>query len=98
MFQDITNYVNNCPHCQTVKGDCVDPKTKLGSVTAHKPMDLLDIDFSKVDHSKDSKKNILVLTDAYTKFSQVFVTPNQKALTIVKILVGKWFYVYGIPT
>ena len=30
MFQDVTNYVQNCPHCQTVKGDYVHPKTKLG--------------------------------------------------------------------
>ena len=61
-------------------------------------MDLLCIDFTQVDPSKSSKENILVLTDAFTKFSQAFVTPNQKALTIAKILVDKWFYVYGIPT
>ena len=55
------------------------------------------IDFTKVDPSKDSEKNILVLTDAFTKFNQVFVTPNQKAITIAKILLDKWFYTYGIP-
>ena len=55
------------------------------------------IDFTKVDPSKDSKENILVLIDTFTKFSQAFVTPNQKAITITKILVDKWFYVYGIP-
>ena len=97
MFQDITNYVKSCPDCQTEKGDYVDPKTKLGTITAHNPVDLLCIDFTKVDPSKDGKENILVLTDAFTKFSQVFVTPNQKALTIAKILVEKWFYIYGIP-
>ena len=53
--------------------------------------------FYKVDPSKDSKENILVLTDAFTNFSQAFVTPNQKSITITKILVDKWFYVYGIP-
>ena len=26
-----------------------------------------------------------------------FITPNQKVITIAKILVNKWFYVYGIP-
>ena len=61
-------------------------------------MDLLCIDFTKVDPSKDSKENILVLTNAFTKVSQVFITPNQKALTIANILVDKWFYIYGIPT
>ena len=55
------------------------------------------IGFTKVDPSKDSKENILVLTHAFTKFSQAFVTPNQKAITIAKILVDRWFYVYGIP-
>ena len=60
-------------------------------------MDLMCIDFTKVDPSKDGKENILVLTDAFTKFSQAFVTPNQKAITIAKILVDKWFYTYGIP-
>ena len=59
-------------------------------------MDLLCINFTKVDPSKSGKENILVLTDAFTKFSLGFVTPNQKALTIAKILVDKWFYVYGI--
>ena len=49
MFQDVTNYVKNCPHCQTAKGDYVDPKTKLGTLIAHNPMDLLCIDFTKVD-------------------------------------------------
>ena len=60
-------------------------------------MDLLCVDFTKVGPSKSGKENILVLTDAFTKFSQVFVILNQKALTIAKILVDKWFYVYGIP-
>ena len=60
-------------------------------------MDLMCIDFTKVDPSKGGKENILVLTDAFTKFSQAFVTPNQKVITVAKILVDKWFYVYGIP-
>ena len=60
-------------------------------------MDLLCIDFTKVDPSKDGKENILVMTDAFTKFSQASVTPNHKVCTIAKILVDKCFYMYGIP-
>ena len=97
MFQDVTNYMKTCPRCQTAKGDYTDPKTKLGTIIANNPMDLLCIDFTKVDPSKSGKENILVLTDTFTKFSQAFITPNQKVLTMAKILVEKWFYVYGIP-
>ena len=75
------------------KGDYKDPKTKPGIIIANNPMDLLCIDFTKVDLSKSSKENILVLTDAFTKCSQAFVAPNQKALTMAKILVDKWFYI-----
>ena len=61
-------------------------------------MDLLYINFTKVDPSKSSKENILVLTDAFTKISQAFITPNQKGTYCSKILVDKWFDIYGIPT
>ena len=43
------------------------------------------------------KKTSWFLSDIFTTFSQAFVTPNQKAITFAKILVDKWFYVYGIP-
>ena len=97
MFQDVTKYVKECPHCQIAKGDYTEPNTILGVIIANNPMDLVCIDFTKVDPSKDGKENILVLTDTFTKFSQAFVTPNQKAITIANILVDKWFYTYGIP-
>ena len=61
-------------------------------------MDLLCIDFMKVDPSKDGKENVLVMTDAFSKFSVAVVMTNQQAKTVAKALVDKWFYVYGIPT
>ena len=90
--------MKTCPQCQKAKVDYTDPKTKLCTIIANNPIDLLCIDFTKVDPSKSGKENILVLTDTVTKFSQAYLIPNQKVLTIAKILVDKWFYVYGIPT
>ena len=94
---DATEYVTNCHRCHVAKGHYTGPHTQQGSLVANNPLNLLCIDFLKVDPSRDGKENILVLTDAFTKFSQAFVTTNQKALTIAKVLVEKWFYVYGIP-
>ena len=97
MNHDATEYVTNCHWCHVAKGHCTGPHIQQGLLVANNPLDLLCIDFLKVDPSRDGKENILVLTDAFTKFSQAFITNNQKALTIAKILVEKWFYVYGIP-
>ena len=69
----------------------------MGNLIANNPLDLLYIDFTKVDPSCTGKENVLVMTDAFTKYSQAVVTPNQKALTVAKVLVDKWFHVYGTP-
>ena len=52
----------------------------------------------KVDPSKDGKENVLVMTDAFSKFSVAVEMPNQQVKTVAKALVDKWFYVYGLPT
>ena len=96
MNHDVTKYITNCHLCHVVKGHCTGPHTQQGLLIANNPLDLLCIDFLKVDLSRDGKETNLVLTDAFIKFSQAFITNNQKALTIAKILVKKWFYVYGI--
>ena len=87
MFQDITRYAKECPPCQNTKEDYTEPNTIRGVIIANNPMDLMCIDFTKVDPSKDGKENILVLTDAFTTFSQAFVTPNQMVFLHVYIAI-----------
>ena len=58
---------------------------------------MLCIDFTKADVAKGGKENILVFTDAFSKFSQAFVTSSQKSLVIAKLLVEKWFSIFSIP-
>ena len=45
----VTNGVKNCKWCQTAKGPYVDPDQSQGSIIANNPIDLLCIDFMKVD-------------------------------------------------
>ena len=97
MFADAERWVSQCQRCLISKGDYNEPKTVQGSLVANQPLELLCIDFTKADVAKGGKENILVLTDAFSKYSQAFVTPNQKSLTVAKVLVEKWFSVFGIP-
>ena len=97
MYADTDCWISQCERCLISKGDYTEPKTQQGSLTAQQPLDLLCIDFTKADIAKGGKENILVLTDAFSKYSQAFVTNNQKALTVAKILVEKWFSAFGIP-
>ena len=90
--------MKKCQWCQTAKGPYVDPDPSQGSIIANNPMDPLCIDFMKVDLSKDGKENVLVMTDAFSKFCVTVVMPKQQAKTVAKALVDKWFYTYGIPS
>ena len=92
MNQDVTNYATNWHQCHVAKGHYTGLHTQQGSLVANNPLDLLCINFLKVDPSRDGKENILVLTDAFTKFSKAFITNNQMTPTSAKILVDKWFY------
>ena len=78
MNHDITEYVTNCHQYPVTKGH-TGLQIQWGSLVANNPLDLLCIDFLQVDPSRESKENIWVLTDIFTKFSQAFITNNQKS-------------------
>ena len=97
MFVDTNHWLSQCKWCHIAKGDYTEPKTQQGSLVARQPLELLCVDFTKADVAKGGKENILVLTDTFSKYSQAFVTYNQKSLMVVKSLVEKWFSIFGIP-
>ena len=72
MYKDVAEYVKNCPQHQVAKGHYVGPKSKMDYIITDRPLDLLCVDFTKMDPTRDSKENVLLLTDAFSKFSQAF--------------------------
>ena len=56
MTQDASSWVKQCRQCQVAKGDYNIPKPKFGHLIAHNPLDLVCLDFTKVDPSKGGKK------------------------------------------
>ena len=98
MAKDAQSWVTNCCHCQIARGDYNQPKPKIGHLEAHNPLDLVCLDFTKINPSKTGKENILVITGAFTKFSLAVCTPNQMAKMVAKILIENWFHVYGVPS
>ena len=69
----------------------------LHQITSSGPMDLVCIDFLSMESDSRGISNVLVVTDHYTRYAQAFPATNQKALTVAKILVEKYFVHYGLP-
>lgn len=89
MVRDITNYCNLCSLCTLAKaGKKI--HTKMGSLQAKRPLEVLAIDYTVLEPF-GGMENVLVMTDVCTKFMQAVPTPDQKAKTVAKVLVKQWF-------
>jgi hypothetical protein len=60
-------------------------------------LEIIAIDFTKLEASSDGKENVLVMTDVFTKYTQAIPTSDQTAPTVAKVLVKEWFQRFGVP-
>lgn len=96
MLNYVEQYVKNCGKCLARKSPC--PKVApLHQITSTGPMDLVCIDFLSVEPDSKGMSNVLVITDHFTRYAQAFPTKNQKAQTVAKVLMDKYFVHYGLP-
>lgn len=69
----------------------------MGHLLASRPNEVLAIDFTILEPSRTGIENVLVMTDVFTKYSMAVPTRDQRAETVVGVLVTEWFYKLGVP-
>lgn len=67
------------------------------NINTTRPLELVCMDFLSLEADKSGTKDILVITDHFTKFAVAIPTPNQKARTVAKYLWENFMVHYGIP-
>ena len=100
MDEDCQTLVRGCQHCKIFKGVVV--KAPLCPIQAYAPLELVHVDFTRIETTMElnqllSIKNVLVLTDHFTRYVMAFVTKDQKAKTVVQILYEQFILVFGMP-
>ena len=73
------------------------PKVEMGQLTATRPLELVFLDFVTLDKSSNGRDSMLVIIDAYTKFTKAVPTRNQLAVIVAKVLMNEWIFNYGTP-
>ena len=97
LHEDVRMYVAGCKTCAMAKEEGSSAKTRLGTIEASRPWEVLAMDFTVLEPARDGKENVLVVTDVFSKFALAFPTKNQKATTVGKILVEEVFNRFGCP-
>ena len=97
LYMDVKYYVGNCRICQISKNNRRMPIIEQGSLSATRPLELVFMDFVRLDKASDGRESVLVITDAYTKYTKAIPTRNQLSITVAKILINEWIFNFGTP-
>ena len=96
MSADIQAKCDSCEQC--VKRKARQQKAApLINITTTAPMQLVCMDFLSIEADNRDTRNVLVITDHFTRYAQAFPTRDQKAVTVAKVLWEKYFIHYGFP-
>jgi hypothetical protein len=95
---DVDSWIDRCDVCGATKRPTKKPKAHLGDMTVGAPLDRLCTDFlGPLPETERGNKHILVVTDHFTRWVEIFATPDQTAATTAEILLSEVISRYGCP-
>ena len=100
MAQRMMMSVHNCEKCRIFKAKPQIPL--MEPILCTEPLDLVHIDYVSMEvtvgvKEKPAVKNILVIKDHFTRYTQAYVTNNHTARTTARVLYNEFFSVFGFP-
>ena len=93
----VEKWCRECSRCAVAKAVVPKIRTFPGTLLASQPLEIVAIDFTVLERASDGRENVLVVTDVFSKFTQAYPAPDQKAQTVARLLTERWFYLYGLP-
>ena len=100
MAQRMMLSIRNCEKCHIFEAKSQRPP--MEPILCTEPLDLVHIDYVSMEVTVGIKekpviKNVLVVKDHFTHYTQVYVTNNHTMRTTARILYNEFFSVFGFP-
>ena len=95
MHADVVSYINSCPRCLRRKSQ--QDKLPLLNIETSQPLELIHLDYLKIEPSEGNIENDLVITEHFTRYAQPFPSKTQTALATAKLLWNNFILHYGFP-
>ncbi|CAI5656751.1 unnamed protein product [Oreochromis niloticus] len=96
MQVSVEKMISTCERC--VRRKCKPERAApLMNIQTSRPLELVCIDYLSIEPDQSNTKDVLVMTDHFTKFAVAVPTPNQRARTVAKALWENFIVHYGVP-
>ncbi|MEE8207366.1 MAG: RNase H-like domain-containing protein, partial [Nitrosomonadaceae bacterium] len=95
MHADALTHVKNCSRC--LKRKSTGDKVPMEIIHVTQPLELVHMDFLKIEPSKGNVDNVLVITDHFTRYAQAYPSKTQTAQATAKLLWDNFIVHYGFP-
>ncbi len=96
--EDINLWILQCENCGANKTPTMNPKAPMGHITSGAPLDKLCTDLlGPFPMTPRKNKYILVVTDHFTKWVEIFAVPDQSAETTARVILNEVLARYGTP-
>lgn len=96
MANAVERKIRTCERCVRRKS-AVQKAAPLVNIQTSRPLELVCMDFLSVEPDSSNTKDILVITDHFTKYAVAIPTRNQKAQTVARCLWDHFLVHYGFP-
>ena len=92
------NWLIKCDECAKVKIPPHRPKVQPGEMLIGAPLDRLTTDIlGSFPESTQGNKYVLAVTNYFTKWVEIFVVPDQSAITCTEVIHDEFIGNYGCP-
>ena len=91
-------WCKTCASCATRKTSAPKNRAALQTVQAGSPMQIVAVDImGPLPETKDGNRYVLVASDYFTRWVEVYAIPNQEAVTVAEKLVNEMFCRFSPP-
>ena len=97
MLKDIDTFIHKRCLCIMHQRPHRKKMAPLKSITTSMPLDLISVDFVKLEVGKGGFQYILVIVDHFTKYAQAYPTRNKSSITASKRLYDDFVMRFGFP-
>ena len=96
MHTDVASYINSCPRCLRRKSQ--PDQAPLLNKEVNQPLELIHLDYLKIEPSKGNAENVLIITDKFIRNAQAFPSKSKTALATAELLWNNFILHYGFPS